>query len=54
MAKFIKHNYLKNQIENIIKEAEDIIIVISPFIKLPSQIRRILEPKKNPKFELYV
>ena len=53
MAKFIKHNFLKNEIENIFKEAEDVIIIISPFIKLPSEIKRILEPKKkDSKFEL--
>lgn len=47
MAEFVYDSSLNLELENLIKEAESHIILISPFIKLHPQIRDLLKSKKG-------
>ena len=53
MSKFIKHTELRGEVMRMFKEAEEMITIVSPFIKLQDEIKRALEPKmKDPEFEI--
>lgn len=47
MSRFIKHTELAKEIKNLFEEAEDGITIVSPFIKLHPDIKKILHSKKN-------
>lgn len=47
MAEFVKDNKLNSSLEDIFENAEEQLIIISPFIKLHSRFIDILKSKKN-------
>jgi hypothetical protein len=47
MSRFIKHTHLASEIKQLFEEAENQITIVSPFIKLHPEIKRILSRKKN-------
>ncbi len=47
MSRFIKHTELAKEIKNIFEEAEEGITIVSPYIKLHPDIKKILHSKKN-------
>lgn len=47
MAEFVQGSLLNLELEDLIKEAENHILLISPFIKLHPQIRYLLKSKKE-------
>lgn len=47
MAKFLYDSDLNSELEKIIREAEEYIFLISPYIKLHPRIRSLLETKKS-------
>lgn len=55
MAKFLTGNALNSELENIFKEAEQELILISPFIKLHSRFKDVLNLKKeNDKLQITI
>ena len=47
MSRFIKHTELAKEIKKIFEEAEEEITIVSPYIKLHPDIKKILHSKKN-------
>ena len=47
MAKFLKDSKLNSKIEELFEDAEEKIIIVSPFIKLHPRIKSYLNPKKK-------
>ena len=47
MSRFIKHTELAKEIKKLFEEAEDGITIVSPYIKLHPDIKKILHSKKN-------
>lgn len=55
MAKFITGSILNVEIENILKNADDTLILISPFIKLHERLISILKTKiSNPNLKIFI
>jgi hypothetical protein len=55
MAEFVKGSKLNSEIESVFEDAEECIIVISPYIKLHSRFIEILKGKKdNPNIEITI
>lgn len=47
MAKFLNPDKLIKEIEDLFEEAEELIFIVSPFIKLDKELKQILHPKKD-------
>lgn len=53
MAKFLKPDRLIKEIDVLFEEAEELIVIVSPFIKLDIQLKNILKSKRNdPNFQI--
>lgn len=47
MAKFLNPDKLIKEIEDLFEEAEELIFIVSPFIKLDRELKQILQAKKD-------
>lgn len=47
MSRFIKHTHLASEIKQLFEEAENQITIVSPFIKLHPEIKRIQAGNKR-------
>lgn len=47
MAKFLNPDKLVKEIEDLFEEAEELIFIVSPFIKLDRELKQILQAKKD-------
>ena len=55
MAKFIQGNELNLGVENIIKDAEQLLLIVSPYIKLHPRYKDcLLKHKSSPKFHIVI
>ena len=55
MAKFLKGNQVNSELENIIDTAKEILVIISPYIKLHNRFKDSLKQKlDNPRFEITI
>lgn len=53
MAKFLNPEKLIKEVEDLFDEAEELIFIVSPFIKLDRELKQILQQKKNdPEFQV--
>ena len=47
MAKFLDPNRLRNEVRSVFEEAENFLLIVSPFIKLDFKLKQLLERRKN-------
>lgn len=47
MAKFLEPRKLRTEVKSLFEEAEDFLLIVSPFIKLDYELKQILQAKKN-------
>lgn len=54
MAKFLKDNDLNSELEKIVENAQETIILVSPYIKLHDRFKSILLDKDDPEIDLVI
>ena len=53
MARFVKNTAVSTEIESVFEDAEEFLLIVSPFIKLHRRFKDILKPKQdNPDLEV--